>query len=373
MGCKLMNDQFFMEFALNLAKKTKGQTSPNPVVGTVVVKDGRIIGMGAHLKAGNSHAEVHALEMAGSLAKDSTIYVTLEPCSHYGKTPPCAKRIIEAKVKRVVIATLDPNPLVSGGGVELLEKAGIDITVGVLEDEAKKINEHFNKYITTRLPFVTVKTAMTIDGKVASYSGSSKWITGENARKSVHQIRHEHDAIMVGIGTVLKDNPFLNVRTDQPGISPVRVIIDSNLNTPVDANIITDKSAPTWLFTTSNAPKDNVDALEAKGIDVIVTSGQNEVPLHEALKYLGKNKITSVLVEGGPSIIGSLLDQQLIDKYITFIAPKLIGGRNAPSVIGGQGIESMSEAIQLKGFSVEQYDDDLCIIGYPEFLTKGGS
>ncbi len=366
-----MDDKFYMELAIDLAKKTKGQTSPNPIVGAVVVNNGEIVGMGAHLKAGEAHAEVQALNMAGSLAKNSTVYVTLEPCSHFGKTPPCAERIVKEKVKRVVVATLDPNPLVSGSGMDIIEKAGIEITVGVLEEQAKLLNESFNKYITTRLPFITVKTAMTLDGKIATYSGSSRWVTGEKSRAYVHKLRHEHDAIMIGIGTVLKDNPSLTVRTEQMGINPIRVIIDSQLNISNQANVIQDKQAPTWIFTTEGAPKEKTIELRNKGVEIIVTSGTGNVPLKEVFKYLGEKQITSVLVEGGPTIIGSLLDEQLVDKYIGFIAPKLIGGKDAPSVVAGNGLKDMGKAVYLTKRTVETFDDDICISGYPIFDKEG--
>ena len=364
-GCRGMDDQFYMQLALDMARKTKGQTSPNPCVGAVIVNDGRIVGIGTHLKAGEAHAEVQALNMAGELAKDSTVYVTLEPCSHHGKTPPCAERIIKEKVKRVVIATLDPNPLVSGRGIELIQKAGIEVTVGVMEEEAKSLNENFNKYVTTRLPFITVKTAVTLDGKTASYTGSSQWITGEKARNYVHRLRHEHDAIMVGIGTVLKDNPSLTVRTEQQGINPVRVIIDTYLETPADANIVTDKKAPTWIFTTKHAMQAKIGELSQLGVNIIVTSGNATVPVKEVLNYLGEKYITSVLVEGGAKLTGTLLDEKLIDKYIAFIAPKIIGGKEAPTSIGGEGIEKMSDAVPLSNVSVESFGNDICITGYP--------
>ncbi len=284
-----------MQLALDLARKTKGQTSPNPVVGAVVVKDGRIVGMGAHLKAGEPHAEVHALNMAREEAENSTLYVTLEPCSHYGKTPPCAERIIKEKVKKVVVAVLDPNPLVSGSGLYMLSEAGIEVTVGVLEKEASQLNEFFHKYITTRLPFVTVKTAMTLDGKIATSTGDSRWITGESSRNFVHQIRHQHDAILVGIGTVLKDNPSLTVRTEQKGVNPVRIVIDTHLKIPIEAKLITDQEAPTWIFTTKRENESKIAVLKEKGINVILVNqkevnGKELILMKEVLQYLGKNK-----------------------------------------------------------------------------------
>lgn len=367
-----MNDRDYMKIALDLAKGTKGQTSPNPVVGAVIVNQGRIVGMGAHLKAGQPHAEVHALNMAGSLAKNSTLYVTLEPCSHFGRTPPCAERIVAEQVKRVVVATLDPNPLVSGMGIDLLEKAGIEVTVGVLEQEAKQLNESFNKYITTRMPFVTVKTAMTLDGKIATYTGSSKWITGEKSRAYVHQLRHEHDAIMVGIGTILKDNPSLTVRTEVEGLNPIRIVVDSKLRIPLDAKVVIDGKAPTWIFTTNQVSEQKINELTKMGIQVIVTKGEESVLLQEVLQYLGKNHVTSVFVEGGSTLTGSLFDHGLIDKYIGFIAPKLVGGFQSLTSIGGEGKTMMTQAVPLTNISIQQFEDDFCITGYPIFSSSEG-
>lgn len=362
-----MDDKFYMQLAIDLAAKTKGQTSPNPNVGAVVVKDGRIVGMGAHLKVGEGHAEVQAIRMAGTNAEGSTIYVTLEPCSHYGKTPPCAELIIKEKVKRVVVATLDSNPLVSGRGIEMIEQAGIEVTVGVLEDEARCLNETFSKYIMTRLPFITVKTAMTLDGKIATHTGSSKWITGEAAREYVHKLRHEHDTIMVGVGTVLKDNPALTVRTKQQGINPIRIVIDSSLKTPTNANVIMDGQAPTWIFTTKQADQKKIEEFRGLGIEIIVTTGEQNVPMKEVMRYLGEKQVTSVLVEGGAALIGTLFDEQLIDKYIGFIAPKIVGGELAPTSIGGKGIESMGDAVNLDRLELKQYGADICLTGYPIF------
>jgi len=362
-----MDDKFYMQLAIDLANKTKGQTSPNPNVGAIVVKDGRIVGMGAHLKAGEGHAEVQAIKMAGVNAEGSTIYVTLEPCSHYGKTPPCAELIVKEKIKRAVVATLDPNPLVSGRGIEMLEQAGIDVTVGVLEQEAQLLNESFNKYITTRLPFITVKTAMTLDGKIATHTGRSKWITGEIARKYVHRLRHENDAIMVGVGTVLKDDPALTVRTEQQGINPIRIVIDSSLKTPADANVIIDNQAPTWIFTSKQADPQRIEEFRRLGIEIIVTSSEQNVSMKEVMKYLGEKQVASVLVEGGAALIGTLFDEQLIDKYIGFIAPKIVGGDKAPTSIGGKGIESMSDAVTLDRLELKQFGTDICLTGYPIF------
>lgn len=359
-----MNDVDYMKLAIDLANKTKGQTSPNPNVGSVVVKDGRIIGIGTHLKSGEDHAEVQALNMAGEQAENGTIFVTLEPCSHYGKTPPCAKRIIDEKIKRVVIGTLDPNPLVAGKGKKMLEDAGIEVRVGVLEEEAKLLIESFIKYITTGNPFITVKTAMTLDGKIATRTGSSRWITGEESRNFVHQLRHENDVIMVGIGTVLEDDPLLTVRTEEEGINPIRAVIDTNLRIPITSKIVVDDVASTWIFTTKHAPNSKIKELEKLGVKIIITTGDTKIPLQEVIEYLGKEKITSVLVEGGANLIGGLFDEKLIDKYIGFIAPKLIGGNSSPTCIGGNGIKNMSDAKKLMNCSFKNFGEDICVVGY---------
>lgn len=360
-----MDDMKYMKLAIDLAKITKGQTSPNPVVAAIIINDGRIVGIGAHLKTGEEHAEVQALNMAGNLAENSTLYVTMEPCSHYGRTPPCVDRIIKEKIKRVVIATLDPNPLVSGNSIKILQLANINVEVGIYENEAKQLNEDFNKYITTSKPFVTVKTAMTLDGKIATHKGDGKWITSDESRKYVHQLRHENDAILVGVGTILEDNPLLTVRTIPEGLNPIRVIIDTSLRISIDSKVLIDRKAPTWIFTTNSAPIDKINKLEDMDIRVFVTSGEEKVSLQEVIKKLGELGITSVLVEGGSKIIGDLFDEELIDKYIAFISPKLVGGQLSLTSISGTGISDMSDAVRLSNLTIERFSEDICITGYP--------
>ncbi|WP_025695915.1 bifunctional diaminohydroxyphosphoribosylaminopyrimidine deaminase/5-amino-6-(5-phosphoribosylamino)uracil reductase RibD, partial [Paenibacillus durus] len=243
----VMNDEFYMSLALDMAERAQGQTGINPVVGCVVVKDGAVIGLGTHLKRGTGHAEVHALNMAAGQAAGSTAYVTLEPCSHYGKTPPCSERLIAEGVARVVIACEDPNPQVAGRGIAMLREAGIEVEVGLLRERALRLNEKFIKYILTKRPFVTLKSASTLDGKIATRTGDSKWISNEAARGIVHTMRHRHQGIMVGVGTVIADNPSLTTRTEVPGINPVRIIIDSNLRTPLESSVVTDKQAQTII------------------------------------------------------------------------------------------------------------------------------
>ncbi|WP_281172591.1 bifunctional diaminohydroxyphosphoribosylaminopyrimidine deaminase/5-amino-6-(5-phosphoribosylamino)uracil reductase RibD [Aneurinibacillus terranovensis] len=359
------NDEHYMKLALQLAEATRGQTSPNPMVGCVIVKDRTIIGVGSHLKAGEAHAEILALAMAGDKARGATAYVTLEPCSHHGRTPPCAEALIREGVSRVVIAMLDPNPLVAGQGAQKLEEAGIQVITGVCEAQARQLNEVFSKFITTGLPFVTVKTAMTLDGKVATETGNSRWITGEAARLDVHRIRHEHDAILVGIGTVLQDNPQLTTRLPNGGKNPLRVILDSALRVPPEAHVVRDGQAPTWIFTTSRACPDKRKLLERQGLRVLSAGAGDQVDIAEVMRILGKENITSLFVEGGSQINSAFLHARAIDKVITYVAPKIVAGQTAPSPFGGPGIEEMSRAISLADITVEKISEDIKISGYP--------
>lgn len=360
-----MEHRDYMKLALQLAEAVRGQTSPNPAVGCVLVKEGRIVGMGAHLRAGEAHAEVQALRMAGDAAKGATAYVTLEPCSHHGRTPPCADALIEHGIRTVVIAMLDPNPLVAGRGVTKLTNAGIEVLTGICEAEAKRLNEVFIKFITTKKPFVTVKTAMTLDGKVATYAGSSRWITGEEARLEVHQMRHEHDAILVGVNTVLTDDPQLTTRLALGGQNPVRVIIDTTLRIRLDARVLTDKQAPTWIFTTERADSMKWERLEEMGIRVFSTGNNTKVDIERLLALLGEQQISSVLVEGGSQINSAFLHARAIDKVVSYVAPKLVAGQGSPTPFGGLGIEDMNDAISLEDISFEKIGDDIKITGYP--------
>ncbi|MEH7221518.1 bifunctional diaminohydroxyphosphoribosylaminopyrimidine deaminase/5-amino-6-(5-phosphoribosylamino)uracil reductase RibD, partial [Bacillus toyonensis] len=294
-----MNEhEFYMKLALENARAMRGQTTPNPLVGSIIVTDNQIVGIGAHMKAGEPHAEIHAIRMAGEKAYGGTIYVTLEPCSHHGRTGPCAEAIVQAGIKRVVIAVLDPNPLVRGQGIKILRDAGIEVVIGVCEEESQKMNEVFNKYIVSKRPFVTLKSAVTLDGKIATSTSDSKWITSEEARKEVHLIRNENSAILVGVNTVLKDNPSLTTRIPN-GKNPIRIILDSTLRIPVESKVVTDGEAPTWIFTTHNSAADKKHALEKLGVKIFVTSGNKHVNLQEMLDVLGQNCISSLLIEGG--------------------------------------------------------------------------
>ncbi|WP_226678678.1 bifunctional diaminohydroxyphosphoribosylaminopyrimidine deaminase/5-amino-6-(5-phosphoribosylamino)uracil reductase RibD [Mesobacillus jeotgali] len=359
-----MKDQDYMALAINLASATEGQTSPNPQVGAVLVKDGQIIGMGAHLKAGEPHAEVHAITMAGDKAKDATLYVTLEPCSHFGKTPPCSNLVIESGIKKVFVASVDPNPLVGGTGVKKMIEAGLDVQVGLMEEKAKALNKVFFHYISTGLPYVTLKSATSLDGKIATVTGESQWITGEEARKDVHQFRHTHDAILVGVNTVIKDNPILTTRLEAGGKNPVRVVLDSTLRTPLDSRIINDRTARTIIVTGARAEPDRIKQFTELGIEIIGLETE-KIDIDDMLKKLGDRGITSVYVEGGAEVHGSFLKEKAFQQVITYIAPKLLGGKNAPAAYGGEGIARLEDTVTLEIIDVKQIGQDIRIIAEP--------
>ncbi|MBP2079510.1 bifunctional diaminohydroxyphosphoribosylaminopyrimidine deaminase/5-amino-6-(5-phosphoribosylamino)uracil reductase RibD [Oceanobacillus polygoni] len=365
----MTNDAFYMDLALKNAQAMKGQTDPNPLVGSVIVNDNRIVGVGAHLKAGEAHAEINALRMAGDQAKGGTIYVTLEPCSHHGKTGPCAVAIVEAGIKKVVIATLDPNPIVAGNGVKILEDAGIEVVTGVMKDEARKMNEVFNKFIVTKKPFVTLKAGITLDGKVASHTFSSKWITSEEARYDVHQLRSENMAILVGINTVLKDDPALTARIPN-GRNPIRIVMDSSLRIPLEAQVITDKQAETIIFTSQSYDKEKRKVLEDLNIIVIETSGTEHVNPLDVVTMLGEKGVSSLFIEGGGNINAAFLENKLVDKVILYFAPKLIGGKNAPTFLEGTGVDQMTDAVDLIDTDIQRIGQDFKFIGYPYYDNK---
>jgi len=355
----------YMKLAIELAKKAEGRTSPNPLVGAVIVKNNQIIGQGYHKKAGTPHAERIALEEAGAKANGADLYVTLEPCNHYGKTPPCTEAIIEAKLKKVYVATLDPNPLVAGKGLERLQQAGIKVELGLEEREAKILNEAFFKYITTKTPFLALKTACSLDGKIATQTGHSQWITGKEAREYGHTLRNKYDAIMVGLGTVLADDPALTCRI-KGGRDPIRIVVDSKLSIPEDAKILNlDSEAPTLIATTESAPLTKRKILAEKAEILVVNNGE-KVDLHKLTRLLGERKITSILVEGGAILNGQLIKQRLVDKLYIFYAPILISGQMAPSFLGGPGSNYLDEALRLKDLSIQKVGEDYLLIAYPK-------
>jgi diaminohydroxyphosphoribosylaminopyrimidine deaminase/5-amino-6-(5-phosphoribosylamino)uracil reductase len=364
-------DEHYMRLAIEIAKGNIGQTNPNPVVGAVVVNTHQIVGMGAHLKAGEAHAEVHALDMAKEKAIGATIYLTLEPCSHYGRTPPCAKKVISSGIKKAFIATLDPNPLVAGRGVTMLQEAGIEVEVGLLKQESEKMNEVFTHYITHQTPFVTLKMATTLDGKIATVTGESQWITSEESRADVHLLRHQNDAIIIGVQTVLKDNPALTTRINNGyGKHPIRVILDSSLRTPLDAQIANTSVAPTWIFVNKHVPHETINQFTKSDVRIFQTEDESQVSISAVLQILGNAQVASLLVEGGGEVNASFLEGGFVHKVISYMAPTLIGGNQAPTSFRGKGIEDLAEAVQLYNVEYVPIGRDLKIIGY---VSKGVS
>lgn len=362
----MKTDHYFMNLALELAATAKGKTNPNPIVGAILVKNGVIVGSGLHRKAGEPHAEVHAFRMAGDHAKGATLYVTLEPCSHHGKTPPCAELVKDSGVKRVVIAMQDPNPIVAGKGIQILRAAGIEVEVGVMESEASLLNERFIHNMLTSTPFIISKVAMTLDGKLATHKGHSKWITGGEARLEVHRIRNEVDAIMVGIGTVIADNPELTTRLPEGGKNPIRIILDSNLRIPLKSKVTNTTEAKTWIVTKENADVSKVALLKEKGVEFIfVPVTELGLDLDYLNKILFQKGITDILLEGGSSLNGTFLKERLINKFIIFLAPKLLGGQHSLTPFAGPDSEFMDEALDVELKSVKQFGQDVCIIAYP--------
>lgn len=363
-GDFLSYDEKYMRLAMQLAGNAIGRTSPNPLVGAVIVKDNRVVGCGWHRKAGTPHAEVHALNQAGELAQGADVYVTLEPCAHYGKTPPCAKALVEAKVKNVYGGLLDVNPKVVGKGFKILEDAGIHVEYGFLQDELRKQNEVFFKWIEHKKPFVVLKAAMTLDGKIATATGQSKWITNETSRAYGYKLRDIYDGIMVGINTVIEDNPMLTARVDG-GKNPIRIVVDSSLKIDINANVVQDKSAKTIIATTDKADKDKILKLQAQDVDVIVVDKDknDKVDIEKLLDILGQQNICSILVEGGATLSGSFVAKKLVDKVYFFIAPKIVGGKEAKTPVAGTGILNLQEALALKDIQIEKLEEDILIIG----------
>ena len=359
----------YMEQALSLAKLALGQVSPNPAVGALIVKNSDVVGRGYTQPPGSSHAEVVALEQAGKAARGSTMYVTLEPCCHYGRTPPCSSAIVAAGITEVHMAMLDPNPLVSGRGKDELETAGIKTFVGGHKQEAKDINEAYFKFITTGIPFVTAKYAMSLDGKIATYSGDSKWISSEKARHYAHNLRYTSDAIMAGVNTVLADNPHLTARCcgGRGGTvkkQPLRVIIDGRGRTPLTAHIF-NEPGETLLALGRPIKPGEAEAFTQSGAELLelpLTEGY--VDLEKLLRVLGERKITSVLVEGGSILLGSMFDRGLVDKVVVFIAPIIIGGEKAKTAVAGQGVDKVVDSFKLKRVNVERFGQDIMVSGY---------
>ncbi len=365
-----MEKEMYMRRALELAKMGAGYTSPNPMVGCVVVKDGRIISEGYHERYGEFHAERNALTRCTEDTSGADLYVTLEPCCHYGKTPPCTEIIIEKKIGRVYVGSMDSNPLVAGKGVQILRDHGIEVETGILEDECLKLNEVFYHYIQTKTPFVVMKYAMTLDGKIACATGDSKWVTGEAARHQVHEMRGRYRGIMVGIGTVLADDPMLNCRGVK-GKDPIRIICDSRLRIPLESQIVrTASEIPTIVACAhgtmeAERKQEKIEKLREAGIQIISTKGAHGVNLKELMTVLGEQKIDSILLEGGGTLNASALEDGIVNKVYAYIAGKLIGGMDARSPVEGMGAEKMRDAVQLADMEITRMGDDFCICGYP--------
>jgi diaminohydroxyphosphoribosylaminopyrimidine deaminase/5-amino-6-(5-phosphoribosylamino)uracil reductase len=362
-------DEFFMKQALRLAKKGVGSTSPNPLVGALVVKDGKIISSGYHKKAGAPHAEIEALSRAGKKAKGATLYVNLEPCNHYGRTPPCTTAIVKASVKKVVVGMLDPNPHVLGGGCEFLSTHGVKVKCNVLADKCKRLNEFYIKYITKDKPFVILKGALTLDGWIATQMGNSKWITGEKSRKFVHSLRKRVDAILVGVETIIIDNPFLTpymIRRSTP--DPFRVIVDTNLRIPIQSRVLdSPKSGLTIIAVGSNVDSTKRKKIEDLGARIVICQIRNgRIDLANLLDQLAKMSISSVLVEGGATLFGSMIREDLVDKYYMFLAPKILGGDNGVPFARGSGCDRIEDCVVLKDVMVKRFDDDIMIEAYPQ-------
>lgn len=364
-------DEKYMEMALALAEKGAGAVSPNPLVGAVLVKDGEIVGKGWHKVYGGPHAEVNAIDDAGAAAEGATIYVTLEPCNHTGKTPPCTQKILENKIAKVVVAMKDPNPVASGGS-DFLRANGIEVVEGVLEDKAKKINESFTKHLLTKKPFVILKCAATLDGKTATKTGDSKWITNPESRKHVHKIRNMVDAILVGIETVRKDDPSLTTRLDGECSDPVRIILDTKFSIAKDAKVITQKSEKGTIVAVGDNLKDDPEANSKKKIIcadndvkvIFVPVKNGRIDIEALMVILGKDRITSILVEGGSTVATSFLEAGQVDKVCFFYAPKILLGVDSYPMLRGESPKYMKDALNLTGVNVSTFDEDVMIEGY---------
>ena len=363
-----LKEDGFMRTALKLARRGAGRVSPNPMVGAVIVKHGKIKGEGYHRFFGGAHAEINALEQAGKAAQGADIYVNLEPCSHFGKTAPCVDALIKSGIKRVFIGMVDPNPEVSGRGVKKLKKAGIEVKQGILEKECRRLNESFIKYITKREPFITLKSAAGLDGKIAAYTGDSKWITCEKSRKLVHRLRFESDAVMAGVGTVIADDPLLNVRmVKKARKEPFRVIIDSGLKIPLQSKILKPGAAEKTLVAVlkEKSVSKKAEKIKKIGARIIPVSGENNrIDLKKLLRILAKQGIASILLEGGSEVNAAALEAGIVDKIMLFYAPKLIGGKKSFSIIGGQGKEYIRDSVNIDKIEIKRVGSDFVVEGY---------
>jgi len=362
-----VTDRGWMEMAYGLAEKARGRTSPNPLVGAVVVRDGVLVGHGYHAEPGRPHAEILALGMAGRKARGGTLYVTLEPCVHRGRTGPCIETVLAAGLSRAVVSAVDPNPLVNGKGLRRLEEAGLDVSVGLLAERNAALNEAHAKWIVRRVPFVTLKAALTLDGKIACTGGDSKWISSGGTRDYVHLLRGEQDALLVGINTLVADDPLLTVRhRGWPGKTILRVILDSGLRFPLTSRILTTLDRGRILvFAAAEAPREKAAALEAVGVEVLLPrDGARIWGLAGVLAELGRREVTALLVEGGSRTFTAFIEEGLADKAVLTLAPRFVGGAAAPTLIGGEGVDRISSAVALERTRTFRIEDDLVVEGY---------
>lgn len=360
---QLHEDKFFMNKVLELAKQGKGLVNPNPLVGAVIVQKGKIIGQGYHQKFGGAHAEINAIKNCHEPILNATLYVNLEPCAHQGKTPSCAKEIIKHDFKRVVIAVIDPNPLVAGKGVQILEEAGIHVNVGVLEEKARKVNQFFFKYIQTKKPFVMIKSAMSLDGKIATHSGESKWISSARSRQMVHDLRHEYSAILTGVNTIIKDNPTLNTRNSSSNPShPVRVVLDPKGRIPLTSKVLnTRQFGKTIIVISDTTDIRKTEQLKEKTEIIHCREINNQLDLKYLIQKLGEMGLDSVMVEAGGSTNFECIRQNIVDKILLFVSPQIIGGRDAITAFEGLGFDKLSEARKIKKLHYQNIGNDLLI------------
>ncbi len=360
-----------MREALKQARRGLGRTSPNPVVGAVIVRNGDIIASGYHKRAGYHHAEIEALrKIEGEARRGDSLYVTLEPCNHYGKTPPCTEAILKSGLTRVFVGMRDPNPNVSGGGSQFLEENGIEVKTGLLESECRRLNEAYIKFITKGRPFVIAKSAMTMDGWTATSIGHSQWITNENSRRFVHGLRDKVDGVLVGVGTVLTDDPLLTTRLkNRRGKDPIRIIVDTQLRTPPTSKILNhDSPSKTFIAVGEGVSLDLLNGINRDGVSTIICPTKNSrIDLDALLDILGGMSITSLLVEGGSDIMGSMIRERLVDKFYIFKAPKILGGDDGTPMASGSGVKRIDQCLTLKDIEVKRFGDDTLLIGYPDY------
>jgi len=361
----------FMKAALSWARKGLGKTSPNPAVGAVIVREDQIVAAGFHRKAGEAHAEVEALNrLQGRARAGDTLYVTLEPCNHHGRTPPCTLAIVEKGIRNVVVGMRDPNPRVAGGGCDALAEQGVEVVTGVLEAECRRLNEWYVTAVTQGRPFVIAKTALTLDGWTATSAGHSRWVTNERSREWVHRLRHQVDAILVGVGTVTADDPLLNTRLKRgKGRDPVRIIVDTRLSIPENARVLAQREgAETLIAVGDDLPARRLERFKRRGIPLLLCpKNQGRVDLRALMERLGTRSITSVLLEGGATLMGAMIRERLVDKFCIFKAPKILGGSDGRPMAIGPGPSRMDQGIELKDVQIKRFGEDILIVGYPRY------